>query len=63
MNNQKQILSSKELAELLGVSRATLWRMRQKDLVPPPIQISIRLIGWEKSVIEKWLKDQRKQLH
>ncbi|MDU0353831.1 AlpA family phage regulatory protein [Paraglaciecola aquimarina] len=63
MNNQKQILSSKELAKLLGVSRATLWRMRQENLVPQPIQISVRLIGWERHVIDAWLKERREQLH
>ncbi|MUH72794.1 AlpA family phage regulatory protein [Psychrosphaera haliotis] len=67
MNNE--ILNSKEVAKMLGISRATLWRLRTNNdsqcsnPFPKPIQITVRLIGWEKHVLDNWLKEQRKQLH
>jgi len=54
-----RVLRTNELAEILGVSRQTIWRM--EDELPPKIKISGRVVGWDSRDIESWLND-RKQL-
>jgi predicted DNA-binding transcriptional regulator AlpA len=48
------IIRRKALAERLGVSEVTLWRMRA-DL-PAPIQISKGVKGWRAGDIATWLE-------
>lgn len=44
-----------ELLKLMGVSRATLSRMRAGGLFPKPQKISIRCIGWRSSEVDGWI--------
>jgi len=46
-----------KLAEMLSVSRSTLWRMEQNGELPPRRQISKRCVGWIESDILQWLQD------
>lgn len=52
-----KIIRAKELAESLGISIPTLWRMEKKEELPPKIKISDRVSGWRESDIENWLSD------
>ena len=54
-----QLIRQQELLEILKISRSTLWRMRCNQLIPPPINISARILGWESSVIEQWLAQRK----
>jgi len=36
--------------------------MRQENIIPEPVRLSVRLIGWEKQVIDEWLSDKRKNM-
>ena len=47
------IIRRKALAQQLGVSPVTLWRMR--DELPKPIQISRGVKGWRESDIRTFL--------
>lgn len=58
-----QVINQNQLIALLGVSKATLWRMRRQKRIPPPIQISARVIGWESNVIEDWIKTKRSKVN
>jgi prophage regulatory protein len=49
------ILSPKQLTEQIGLSPATLWRMRQRGELPEPIRLSPGRVGWRTSDIEAWL--------
>ena len=49
------ILSPKQLVEIIGLSSATLWRMRQRGELPEPIKLSPGRVGWRASDIEAWL--------
>lgn len=55
--NNKEILTEKELQELLGISRTTLWKLRKNENLP------YTKIGREyryfKSEIIEWLKESR----
>jgi predicted DNA-binding transcriptional regulator AlpA len=48
------IIRSKALAQRLGVSEVTLWRMRHQ--LPPKVRISQRVQGWRQSDIQAWLE-------
>lgn len=49
-----KILRPKELAQLLGISITTLWRLRF-DL-PPKIRIGKTAVGWLESDIIEWVR-------
>ena len=51
-----KIIRAKELAESLGISIPTLWRMEKKGQLPPKIKISDRVSGWRETDILDWLK-------
>ncbi len=51
-----KLIRPAELAEMISVSRSTLWRMEQKGELPPRRQISKRCVGWFESDIIQWLQ-------
>lgn len=48
-------LSAEQMAGLLGCSRKTLHRYKEKGLIPKPIYINNRVVFWQKKVILEWL--------
>lgn len=56
LNNQ--IISLSDLAKLINKSKVSVWRYWKKDrILPPPILLNGKTLGWKTSVIEKWLDD------
>lgn len=55
MKNVKFIRPA-ELAEMISVSKSTLWRMEKKGELPPRRQLSKRCVGWVESDILQWLQ-------
>lgn len=53
----ERIIRAGELAEGLGISRPTLWRMRRDGRIPQPLKIAPGVIGWRESTIERWLDE------
>lgn len=53
---QSYIIRPSELAQRLGVSHPTLWRMEKRGDLPPRKKIGIRAVGWLTSDIEQWLE-------
>ena len=51
-----RVLSAREVATLLGVSMATLYRLRQAGTLPNPIRISRQRVGWRSDAIAAWLE-------
>jgi prophage regulatory protein len=50
------LVSLQELANLVNKSKVTVWRWWAKDkILPEPIIINGRCLGWKQSVIEEWL--------
>lgn len=56
---QSLIIRPDQLAEALGVSRTTLWRWRNQGIIPHPINLGPRLVGWEISVINQWIESKK----
>ncbi|MFL0797826.1 MAG: AlpA family phage regulatory protein [Cellvibrionaceae bacterium] len=52
MNNEKKFFRSDELATRWGVSKTTIWRWRREKLIPPPLALGPRMVGWHIEVIE-----------
>ena len=50
-----RILRPRELADRIGLSLATLWRLRRRGDLPEPIRLSPGCVGWRTSDIEAWL--------
>lgn len=51
------LFSPKAIAEMVGLSATTIWRLRRAGQFPAPIQISSRRVGFVESEIIAWLGD------
>lgn len=52
-----RIVRAKELTAVLGVSKSTLWRWEQSEILPPRKKIGNGIaVGWLLSDIEKFLQ-------
>ena len=51
-----RFIRPREVVAMLGVSRATLWRMVRAGTFPPPVRISERNRGFLLEVVEEWMK-------
>jgi prophage regulatory protein len=53
-----KIISLSELASHVNKSKVTIWRWWAHDkILPPPILLNGKCLGWKTSVIEQWLDD------
>ena len=55
MNTEQKLLRPGDLASRLGVSKSTLWRWRRAHLLPQPLYLGPRIIGWRLEDIDSWL--------
>jgi prophage regulatory protein len=51
-----RILRPRELAGYVGLSLATLWRLRRAGSLPEPIRLSANCVGWRTSTVDAWLE-------
>ena len=52
-----QFIRPRQVLEMIGVSRMTLWRMVQAGTFPPPVRITERNRGYLREAVEAWMKD------
>lgn len=38
-----------------GIDRSTLHKWEKEGKVPPPIHVSVRIVGWRRSTLEAWI--------
>jgi predicted DNA-binding transcriptional regulator AlpA len=50
--------SLRHVCSRIGLSEATLWRLRQAGKFPPPMNIYGRKIAWPADVVEGWIRQQ-----
>ena len=50
------IYRAKELQQVTGLSRSTIWRMEREGSFPQRLKISTGCVGWRKSEIDEWVK-------
>ena len=56
---QRQILRLKDVVELVGLSKTTIWRRMRAGEFPPAIRLggpSTRAVGWKMTDVEAWLE-------
>ena len=54
--NRSKILRPSDAANLLGISRGTLYRLIKSDAsFPTRIHISMRCVGWRLADLEQWI--------
>ncbi len=56
MASDEALLDTREICRLLGISRTTLWRLRQRRDFPSPIRLSTCRIAWRRDAIDAWLE-------
>ena len=50
-----RLMTVKELGELLGLDRVTIYRLRKEGRFPRPLQLGPRTIRWRQSQIQEWI--------
>ena len=56
MNVQPQILRANQVCQVVGLSRATIWRLQKQGKFPSSFQLGSRAVGWLRSDIDEWLE-------
>lgn len=51
----ERVLQGKEVFKRVGLSEATVWRLRRQGKFPKPIRLSGSRIGWPEKEIEDWI--------
>jgi excisionase family DNA binding protein len=54
-NNEQLVLTAEEVAELLCISRAHVFRLQSSGHLPRPIRLG-RAVRWPRAVLEAWLE-------
>ena len=49
------LLSSEELASMLSISRASLWRMLSAGKLPLPLRPTAGIVRWRSDEIQRWV--------
>ena len=50
-----RIIRAKEVVEMTGLSRTTIWRMERYKSFPARVSLGKNSMGWKLSDIQKWL--------
>ena len=58
-NTNRRILRLKQLVQLVGLSRSTVYRLIANGLFPRPLKIGMSAVGWDTGDIELWLAERR----
>ena len=56
MNEAVRILRVRQVGERTGLSRSTIYELVTEGLMPPPVRVSHRTVGWVESEVEEFLK-------
>lgn len=56
----KRLYRRTTLEDMLGISRATIYRLMHEGNFPRPIKLGRRAVGWRYEDIEEWLLEQTK---
>lgn len=53
-----QILRRKQVEEIVGLSRTTIYNLIAQKQFPAPFPLGERSVGWRKSDVEEWVLQQ-----
>ncbi|WP_028835543.1 MULTISPECIES: helix-turn-helix transcriptional regulator [unclassified Pseudoalteromonas] len=52
----KEVLRIADIMEMLSISKSTVFRWNRDKILPKPLYIGNRVLGWRKSTILEWLE-------
>jgi predicted DNA-binding transcriptional regulator AlpA len=52
-----RIVRAKEVQNLTGLSRTTLWRLEQKEKFPKRVSLGGQSVGWKLSEVQDWIDE------
>lgn len=50
------LIDAKELAELLSVSKPSIWRWLSEGRLPEPIRLTAQCLRWRRDQVNDWIK-------
>lgn len=61
MHQKKKYYTARQMTQMLGVSRQTLhrWRQREDNPLPPPISLFRCMLRWNAEEVDAWLEQLR----
>ncbi|MBO9432352.1 AlpA family transcriptional regulator [Sulfitobacter sp. R18_1] len=51
-----KILRCRDVQEVTGLSRSTIYRMMDRNDFPKATKLGVRAIGWRQSVVADWIE-------
>ena len=57
MHGESELLDVKSVAKFLNCSSRTVWRLRDRGAIPPPIILARGIIRWRLSTLLRWLDE------
>lgn len=55
MANDKCLLRRREVEQMLGLSRSTIYSLMRRGQFPSPVRLSARAVAWRRSDLDDWL--------
>ncbi|HGY0709346.1 AlpA family transcriptional regulator [Vibrio cholerae] len=52
-----KVIRLKEVIELTGLSKSSIYRMASDDKFPKPLSLGARSVGWIESEVTHWLAE------
>lgn len=56
----ERIIRAKEVVEVTGLSRTTLWRMERTGKFPARVSLGVGSVGWRNSEVSQWINNRDK---
>lgn len=57
---QPRIMRPAEVFKAVGLSGATVWRLRRRGEFPSPVRLSANRIGWHEDAVNEWIASRQK---
>lgn len=51
-----KIIRSKEVQELTGLSRTTIWRLEREGKFPARVPLTASNVGWRLTDVQEWIR-------
>lgn len=56
MHAESLLISAEKVAELLGISKRTLWRLLSAGRLPEPIRLG-SVVRWKRDELQEWIEE------
>lgn len=56
METVDKLIRMKQLQEMVGFKKSTIYKFMQEQRFPKPVQIGKRAVAWRLSDIQSWIK-------